>query len=212
MQTRSNELTAFLTTLHTAIDERTQSDSDTRKITEKVMHALQDQRPAAALNPVWLPVCEHIEDAMENVAIEASQEIQDQPHGSRAESLVAHAQALRAIAPSLIWWHRTADVEPGSPFTYAHANATLIGQGGLEERDDVWIGISLMAPGIEYPEHHHPPEEVYLVLSPGHWQQASGAWFEPGIGGLVHNTPNILHAMRSGTAPLLATWCLWKGD
>ena len=87
-----------------------------------------------------------------------------------------------------------------------------MGKGGLEERDDVWVGISLMAPGIEYPEHHHPPEEVYLALSSGHWQQASGIWFEPEIGGLFYNRPNILHAMRSGTSPLLATWCLWRGD
>ena len=92
-----------------------------------------------------------------------------------------------------------------------HANAIVICRGGLEERNDVSVGISLIAPDIRYPEHHHPPEEVYLVLSQGHWQKSGGAWFEPGIGGLVHNPPGIRHAMRSGTTPLLATWCLWNG-
>ncbi len=211
MQARSVELTSFLTTLHQAIVERAGAESESHQVTEKIMHALQEHRPSASPEPVWLPVCEHIVNAMNNVAHYASKD-QGAPVRPNVKTLVAHAQAMLAIAPMLAWWYRTVDVDPGSPFATAHANATLIGKGGLEERDDVWVGISLMAPGIEYPEHHHPPEEVYFVLSPGHWQQASGLWFEPGIGGLVHNMPNILHAMRSGSAPLLATWCLWKGD
>ena len=100
---------------------------------------------------------------------------------------------------------------PRRPFADAHANATVVGPGGLEERDDVWMGINLMAPGIRYPEHRHPPEEVYLVLSGGRWRQDGGAWHEPRIGGLVHNPSNVAHAMRSGARPLLAVWCLWKG-
>lgn len=212
MQPRSIELTTFLTSLHNAITERAPTGSRSGDVIEKIMQALKIEHPAASLKPVWLPTCEHLEDAMENITLFASQDIQGQASINRASSLVAHAQALQAIAPKLAWWQRTVDVEPDKPFSHAHANTTLIGKGGLEERDDVWVGISLMAPGIEYPEHHHPPEEVYLVLSPGQWQQDGGAWFEPGIGGLVHNTPNILHAMRSGSAPLLATWCLWKGD
>ena len=209
MQTRSIQLTAFLDTMHSAIVERTTDQSDAYRATTKITQALKEERSAATPEPVWLAPCEYLDNAMDNVANQASLEIEGQP-GSASESLVEHARALLDIAPTLAWWHRTAGVEPGSPFAHAHANATLIGRGGLEERDDVWVGISLMAPGIEYPEHHHPPEEVYLVMSPGHWRQDRGEWFEPGIGGLVYNTPNILHAMRSGTAPLLATWCLWN--
>ncbi len=209
---RSAELTAFLSTLHEAILERASAESNSRLTIDKVMQALQEQQPSASPEPAWLPVCDCIEDALDNVTVHASQESQGKAVNTQVETLVAHAQALRVIAPKLNWWQRTADVEPGSAFATGHANTTLIGKGGLEERDDVWVGISLMAPGIEYPEHHHPPEEVYLVLSPGHWQQAGGDWFEPQIGGLVHNTPNILHAMRSGSAPLLAVWCLWKDD
>lgn len=212
MQNRSTELTAFITSLHDAILQRSGAESDTYRITEKIMQALHEYKPSDSVKPVWLPACEYLEEAMENVAIYASEEIEEQPHSSGATSLVAHARAMQALAPKLAWWHRTVDVAPSSPFANAHANATIIGKGGLEERDDVWVGISLMAPGIEYPEHHHRPEEVYFVLSPGHWQKAGGAWFEPGITGLVHNPPNILHAMRSGPSPLLATWCLWKGD
>jgi hypothetical protein len=39
-----------------------------------------------------------------------------------------------------------------------------------------------MAPNTRYPDHRHPPEEIYVVLSGGQWRQASGPWYEPGIG------------------------------
>jgi len=188
MQIRSAQLTAFLNTMHLAIVERASTQSDAYRAITRIMQALKEERPAATPEPVWLPPCDHLDNAMQNVAIQASLETEAQPVRA-SESLVKHAQALLDIAPTLTWWHRTADVEPRSPFAQAHANATLIGRGGLEERDDVWVGISLIAPGIEYPEHHHPPEEVYLVMSPGHWRQDRGEWFEPGIGGIVYNTP-----------------------
>ena len=46
------------------------------------------------------------------------------------------------------------------------------------------------------------------MLSPGRWRHGASSWFEPGVGGVVHNTPDIVHAMRSGEEPLLAIWCL----
>ena len=52
------------------------------------------------------------------------------------------------------------------------------------------------------------PEEIYLVLSGGAWWQAGAAWHEPGRGGIVHNPPGILHAMRGTHVPLLAIWFL----
>lgn len=39
-------------------------------------------------------------------------------------------------------------------------------------------------------------------------RQQNGAWFDPGIGGGIHNAPGALHAMRSCNAPFLAMWCL----
>ena len=54
----------------------------------------------------------------------------------------------------------------------------------------------------------HPPEELYLALSSGAWRQELGPWFEPGPGGVVYNSTNILHGMHSGRAPQLALWCL----
>jgi hypothetical protein len=70
------------------------------------------------------------------------------------------------------------------------------------------IGVSLMAPNLQYPDHRHPPAEVYYSLSPGSWRQGDGPWVTPGIGGLIYNPSNIVHSMRSSDVPLLAIWCL----
>ena len=83
----------------------------------------------------------------------------------------------------------------------------------MEARDDIRIGMSLLAPETRYPDHRHPPEEIYTVLTPGEWKQgAEGAFRSPGVGGFVHNIPNIVHGMRSKDVPLLAVWSLWMGD
>ena len=87
----------------------------------------------------------------------------------------------------------------------------IIGDGGLEARQDLRMGASLLAPNTFYPNHQHPPEEVYIALTPGHWRQEAGPWREPGIGGLVYNPPNIIHAMQSDTSALLAIWMLPPG-
>lgn len=120
--------------------------------------------------------------------------------------------AFEAIEPTLFWAPRSA----GGPHASAswpegHANAMIVGPGGLESRDDMQIGVSLLAPHVRYPDHSHGPEEVYLVLSPGCFQHGESGWFEPGIGGTLYNEPKIRHAMASDEAPLFALWYLWAG-
>lgn len=89
-----------------------------------------------------------------------------------------------------------------------HATGMIIGPGGAEDREDVWIGMTIMGPNVRYPDHSHPPEEVYLALSNGAFRQGENEWFDPGIGGVFHNPPGIVHGMRSGDAPMLALWFL----
>lgn len=125
-----------------------------------------------------------------------------------APDLAAVASAFEALEPSLFWSRRQGGPHASANIMEGHANAMVVGPGGLEDRSDVWVGVSLLAPHVRYPDHRHDPEEVYLLLSPGEFRQGDGDWFEPGFGGTLHNEPGILHAMRSGDAPLLAVWCL----
>lgn len=141
-----------------------------------------------------MPVCSHLPAALE--------------HARAAGALV---DAFAAIEPQLNWKIRDGAAAHGEHFLNGHANASIVGPEGIEIRRDVWIGVSLLAPHTQYPDHHHPPEEIYIVLSKGQWRQASNPWHEPGVGGLVYNPPNIVHAMRSMDEPLLALWFLPVG-
>jgi gentisate 1,2-dioxygenase len=116
------------------------------------------------------------------------------PHASRFARLPPSGQGVGQCAPSAKLCRRLGRC-------LCHHRAEI--------RHDVWIGVSLMAPHMRYPDHRHRPEEIYVVLSDGQWRQASDPWHEPGIGGLVYNPPNVVHAMRSTERPLLALWFLW---
>ncbi len=93
-------------------------------------------------------------------------------------------------------------------FREGHANAVILGPGGLEVRDDLWVGATVMAPGLRYVDHDHAPEEVYLSLTPGEWWNTQMDWTDPGPSGFIYNPPGIAHAMRSGRGPFLALWYL----
>lgn len=226
MYQRDPELQRFIASLHGALLATTAPQSPARKLTGQIMSALQTvaspARPAARRFPVCDLLCQAVDELMSSSTADTDFTSHHQSAASvdaqlscatpaLTSSVVEHAQSLMSLSDSLAWWKRSDATQVGEPFSSGHANATIAGPGGLEERDDVWVGVSLLAPGIDYPVHHHPPEEVYLVLSNGCWNQDNGLWNEPGPGGFVHNPPNIMHAMRSGEKVLLATWCLWIG-
>lgn len=146
------------------------------------------------------PACAYLPEALANAKAAG---------GSAART----AAALERLGPRIAWYRRQgleAEAEPDFP--ERHALASLIGPadrvGSLEVRDDLRVGISLVAPGGSYPDHRHPPEELYLALTAGEWRQDRGAWFAPGPGGIVYNTSNIFHGMRASDEPQLALWCL----
>ena len=117
-------------------------------------------------------------------------------------------EAFEALEPELRWRRRPGSEAHGTEFHDGHANADIIGPMGLERRSDVWFGATLVAPDVRYIDHRHPPEEVYIVLSEGEWYREGCGWHAPGVGGVVYNPPNVVHAMRAGPVPLLALWLL----
>ena len=117
--------------------------------------------------------------------------------------------ALIKIEPKLKWYRRPEAKNFSESFFNGHANAVIVGDGGFEVRHDVRIGMSLVAPNIDYPRHRHPPEELYIVLAPGSWMQNDENLTLKTPGDLIHNSPNCWHAMQSIQTPLLAIWCLW---
>jgi hypothetical protein len=194
---RSADLQLFLTSAEAAVCHRPSVDGRVRPAAERIFMALrapstQVVRPSATR----LSVCRHLATTLEHARHQPG------PIGALVD-------AFAVIEPQLTWKVRGGAETLGEKFLDGHANATIAGPEGLEIRRDVWIGVSLMAPHTRYPDHRHPPEEIYVVLSEGQWRQASDPWHEPGIGGLVYNPPNVVHAMRSTERPLLALWFLW---
>ena len=197
---RSPDLQSFLTSAEAAIRLVSSADEPRRVAAERIFAALRTPSgEAGEPGAARLPVCHHLPVALGNAR-------------SRQGVLGALADAFAVIEPQLQWKIQAGAEARGEPFLNGHANATIVGSEGLEIRHDVRIGVSLMAPRMRYPDHRHPPEEIYIALSRGEWRQASNPWHEPGIGNLVYNPPNVVHAMRSADQPLLAVWFLWTAQ
>ncbi|OQM76337.1 dimethylsulfoniopropionate lyase [Manganibacter manganicus] len=194
MADRSDALQAFVDAAFESFDHFAQ-DARSRRSIAQIFAALK--KPVRQQSGVGsrLPVCSFLEGALATAAAHPD--------------LKALVGRFEAIEPSLTWTNRPKyDGTASDNFADGHANAMIVGPHGLEDRKDVWIGVSLLAPNVRYPDHHHAPEETYLVLSQGEFQHGDSPWFSPGIGGSFYNEPGIRHAMRSLDTPLLAFWIL----
>ena len=198
---RSDALAAFITAVGAGITDAFAPGHPGHAVAQRMRRALdtaptQPGRPATT--PRALPACRHLDAALALA------------RATRPAPLHAWAEAFAGLAPDL-HWVRSQRRGTGD-FHLGHANTEIVGPAGLEQRSDVVLGASLLAPGVVYPDHDHPPEEIYLVLSAGDWFNPQRGWYTPGAGGAVHHPPGIVHAMRAGaTTPLLAIWCLWPG-
>jgi hypothetical protein len=122
------------------------------------------------------------------------------------EQVRSLAASVLQLADHLPWYLRPVANNP--EFMVSHANAQIIGPQGLVIQHDLMVGVTLMRPNMVYPDHQHEPEEIYLVLTAGHWRQTNLPWHTPGLGGLVYNASDLVHGMKSLNTPLLALWCL----
>lgn len=196
---RPAPLGQFVLALCSALDSETSDSHEGRAAARRIASALE--RPADAApehDPSTLAACRYLDRALD-LARHGPAPVQDL------------AETLSALAPLLAWKHRAGSEAVGAAFHHGHANTWMVGPDGMERREDVVVGATLMQPGVTYPHHDHPPEELYVVMSEGDWFNEKAGWYTPGVGGIVYHEPGIVHAMRAGDAPLLAVWCLWTG-
>lgn len=198
MSQRLQGLNEFLDGLQKALPPDLPSEA--QAMLARVWAKLKDEGERRSSPPSTLPVCARLDPVLAGL---------DQP----GAPLGAVVHPLRGLAADLRWSERPDPNPEANPAFYGgHANAMIIGPGGIEDRRDLWVGISLLAPGVRYPDHDHAPPEVYLVLTPGEFAHGGSEWFSPGVGGSFYNTPGIRHAMRAGPeAPLVAIWILDVG-
>lgn len=195
MSDRNETLQRFIDATEAGIRARAAQFPDAMPMAGRIFAALKDAGGVRAANaPTRVPACGHLERALR------------QARGGPVREL---ADAFAAIEPGLAWHRRPGSAEVAGDFHDGHANAVIVGEGGLEVRQDARIGVSLVAPSIHYPRHRHPPEELYVVLSSGKWMQDDNPLSLRRSGDLVHNVPNAWHGMQATNVPLLAIWCLW---
>ncbi len=188
-------LRAFLASARAAYEAQC-DDPRGRASCARIFAALEGPLDRCEAEAERQPACAHLRQALEPLRL-APGPLRDL------------GAAFEALEPHLRWYRRGGDAPGASPgWEISHANAMIVGPGGLVPDSRVWLGVSLLAPHVRYPDHRHPPEETYLVLSEGEFRQEGRGWFRPGPGGSFYNPPDILHAMRSGVAPLLAVWAL----
>ena len=195
--TRSNSVQNFIDNLLSLLENQRTLLCKNEFDMEPLFTGLKSPRRPNDTTPKGsLPALKNLDDAIQN--------------GWSGPTLIHELMhSFLNISNELSWYRRK---EPDlSDFMQGHANAFIIGPNGLEERgEDVLVGVSLLAPKVSYPDHRHPPEELYIVMSEGEWRQNDAPWHSPGIGGFVHNPSNIIHSMRAKSKPLLAIWCLWQ--
>jgi quercetin dioxygenase-like cupin family protein len=149
------------------------------------------------LAPKRLPACRHWQSALALA------------HGGDAV-----AEALPSLA-GLFHWVQNPNytvATMGSGYMDNYAYAKLVGPGGLLGGSDYSLGVLLLGPGLTYPPHAHPANEIYYVVGgTAEWRQGDGPWTRRAPGSLIQHPSGQVHATRTGRDPLLALY-LWWGD
>ena len=112
--------------------------------------------------------------------------------------------AIFAAAPSAHWRETYKGTDIGQDFLDRFGCYSIIGNGGGFHSDKLWMWIVYMPPHLHYPWHHHPGEELYLVLAGQADFHRQGTESETlGPGGAVFHASNQSHAMTTGEHPVL---------
>lgn len=117
------------------------------------------------------------------------------------------AFALRLLVDQLDWYTDKTGPYASVNFARGHAHGLLIGPDGIEERSDVRVGVTIMAPYTRFPDHELTTSRLVLALSDGEfWSECSG-WWRSQIGAAICQPVGGQFAMRCGARPFLMLWC-----
>jgi hypothetical protein len=151
--------------------------------------------PPRKLAPRGLPCLAHLDRAAETARGEA---------GSLARFLRDHAREFH-------WGQTYTSADFGQNFIDNYGWLEVFGTRGHFDNRKIAGGFLILGPGIDYPDHHHVAEEIYIPLTSGAgWRMGDGEFRRREAGEIVHHASNVSHAMRTGEDPLLALY-LWRG-
>ena len=171
---------------------------------------LDEARTAHAIHPALRDFCPFPDDL-------TRQEVT--PHHINAARLMeaekgftpdALGRAFIAASPQAHWRETYKGTDIGQDFLDRFGCYCLIGTGGAYRSDQMAAYVVYMPPGLHYPWHHHPAEELYFVLA-GEARFMRGG--EPNevlrAGDSSFHASNQPHGMETGDHPVLA-YVLWR--
>lgn len=133
------------------------------------------------------------------------------PQGGDSDPRHRLVARLHQVQAQLKWSQTYRAEDFGAGFLDRYGWTELIGARGPVASETLACGFLLLGPDVEYPDHYHRAEELYIVLSgTAMWRRGAAPWREQPPGTVVHHPPNVLHAMRTSREPLLALY-LWRG-
>ncbi|NNL78822.1 MAG: transcriptional regulator [Desulfobacterales bacterium] len=128
--------------------------------------------------------------------------------GKKADYIV---NMLASLANHLTWGQTYSAGDFGAGFLEKYGWTELIGLRGPIANDRMACGFLFLGPDIEYPQHSHEAEEVYLPLSgPTLWMRGNADWESRAPCRPIYHGSRLPHAMRTESVPLLALY-LWRG-
>ena len=122
-----------------------------------------------------------------------------------------HARAM-AAARSAQWRDTYRDTPFGETLHAHFGSFEVVGRDTVLGAEGMRSFLVYQAPGFHYPLHHHPAEEIYLVLAgSGEFHLQGKTPRNLGAGGIAHHPVNAPHALTTHEFPLIA-YVVWKGD
>ncbi|HLY66899.1 MAG TPA: dimethylsulfonioproprionate lyase family protein, partial [Chloroflexota bacterium] len=162
-----------------------------------LLEAWPNVRQPVSANPSQLPASAYFIDAL--------------AAGTRGPE-AALASGLAALASFLRWTYSYPARRDQPDLAKRVAFSQIVGPGGLLRSDELRLGLTLIAPTTQYPAHHHPAIETYLVVSgTASWRLGSEHERPQPPGTCIFHPSGEAHAMRSHEDPLLAIYS-WRGD
>ena len=122
-----------------------------------------------------------------------------------------HASAM-AAARSAQWRDTYRDTAFGETLHAHFGSFEVVGRDTVLGAEGMRSFLVYQAPGFHYPLHHHPAEEIYLVLAgSGEFHLHGAPSRSLGPGETAHHPVNAPHALTTHESPLVA-YVVWKGD
>ena len=130
----------------------------------------------------------------------------------QAGALAPLRDAMLAAAPDALWRETYAGTDIGQEFMDRFGCYCIIGSGGAWASEQMSAYLVYMPRDFWYTWHHHPAEEMYLVVAgEAEFLRHDAPTKTLGPGGAVFHASGQPHAMQTRDHPVMA-YVIWRNN